>query len=214
MVEEKKGRTKAILLTIIGIILVLIIISLIYIWKAPEENPIKKIINSIIPLSNNADDQSDENANPDYEGEISSSDGGSGEGGSGGGSGGGGEDTPGTPGCQKKQIPYSMVNVKESSNCLEEIAGICINKNVFCSIEIHNRDSVNVGEFKVKLSFAVEGEQGELESDIREFSLNPIESYLFEKSKNIQSTGENGPANKQINCFYNTLENPSAEVCN
>jgi len=138
---------------------------------------------------------------------------------SGGGSGGnvgGGTETSSEIICTEKQISYSMENLNKTSVCNANQDGICTDKTVSCSVEIHNLDNDVGGIFKLELIFLKEGGNKLTDGfDITplELSVNPKQSQIFSHSTNIQSTGTNGTANKEINCFYNTLEVPRKEVC-
>ncbi|GEM_PF-2911643 len=118
--------------------------------------------------------------------------------------------------CTMKQISYSIINLNKTSVCNQNQGSICVNKTVSCSIEINNRDDETSGFFEVKMSFLEKGKDREKDGfghKTSKFLLGPGEKYLFEGSTSIQSTGEDGLANKEINCFYNTIEVPKKEVC-
>ena len=117
--------------------------------------------------------------------------------------------------CYEGQISYSITNFNVTSICNAYDEEICLDKTVICSIEIHNMDDDISGFFEIKLLFVEEG--GNLENPIDEktsrFFLEPQDYNLFEDSINIQSSGQGGLANKEITCFYSTLEVPKKSFC-
>jgi len=52
-----------------------------------------------------------------------------------------------------------------------------------------------------------------LSSETLIYSLAPRADKIFETSFNIISEGEDGDANKELSCSYDTLEIPRKEVC-
>lgn len=125
------------------------------------------------------------------------------------------ENTPEYSNCRMQQISYSLINFNETSNCNQYEGEICIDKTITCSIEIHNRDDEVRGIFELELLFVEEGGNREnpIERKTSEFFLEPLNYWIFEDSIDLQSSGEDGFANKEIDCFYNTLEVPEKEVC-
>jgi len=118
--------------------------------------------------------------------------------------------------CSMKQISYSLENFNKTSICNINQSGICWDKTVICSVEINNLDNEISGTFKIELMFLEKGGNKETDGfDITssDFLLSPKQSEIFLHSTNIQSTGEDGLANKEISCFYNTLEIPKKEIC-
>ncbi len=128
--------------------------------------------------------------------------------------GGGGEEAnrepPSELDCPTIQITYSMINLNKTSVCNQNQSGICINKTVNCYIEIHNRETQGGGFFKVELRFLEEGKNKEdaLKVKTSRFFLDAQQQEIFEEIITVQSFGEDGVANKKINCFFNTLEVP------
>lgn len=117
--------------------------------------------------------------------------------------------------CVVEKISYSLMNSDKITTCNQYQEEICIDKTVECSIEIHNRDSEVSDLFEVELIFLEEGETKEEPIDIKisSFTPQPQDFKIFRESINVQSTGEDGVANKNINCFFNTLKVPTKEVC-
>ena len=128
-------------------------------------------------------------------------------------SGGGG--SSGSQFCQMEQIQYSLLNINKNSVCNVEQNGICEDKTINCSIEIHNDDNEASGLFKIELYFIESGKNKSESLDLKtgEFNVAPSQFVVFQNSTNIQSTGENGTANQQINCIFQTAEIPKKEVC-
>jgi len=118
-------------------------------------------------------------------------------------------------GCITKQISYSMINLNKTSACNQYKNDICIDKTTECSIEVHNRDNKIEGFFEIKLTFIEEGGNKEtpLDSKTSRFFLEPKSYNIFKDSINIKSTEQDGLANKNIICLFNTLEVPRGEVC-
>lgn len=118
-------------------------------------------------------------------------------------------------GCITKQISYSMINLSKKSTCNQYQDDICIDKTTECSIEVHNRDNEIAGFFEIELIFTEEGGNKEipLDSKTSRFFLKPMTYNVFKDSINIQSTEQDGPANKDITCLFNTLEVPKEKVC-
>jgi len=114
--------------------------------------------------------------------------------------------------CQERDITYSLLNLSQNSVCNQYEDEICIDKTVFCSVEINNRDEKD-GFFEIELKFVLESESVPLEIKSSRFFLRAKESVLFEEQANFQSSGENGTANKNINCLFQTTEVPKKEVC-
>jgi hypothetical protein len=202
----------------IMIVLGLIIASTIYFLKAPGDNSLKSLINSIISDSEkNNENPPQEFASNGDESEISDGSGNTKSSSSGSGTGSGGsESSENNNGCFKKQISYSLVNPKTNSTCNEYDGEICIDKTIKCSVEINNRDQEFEGIFKVEMDFVEKGKDRAtslIETRTKETRIPPLGMEVFEETLNLQSTGQDGIANKGVDCFYNTLENPYAEIC-
>jgi len=143
-------------------------------------------------------------------------------GGGGGGTGGGGSAIGGvagssgsTSGCATQQISYSAANFNANSVCNnQDENGFCIDKTVTCSITINNLDGEIGGIFEISFKFFEQGNSGNiLFSTSSELFLEPGEQHTFEGIFNVQSQGEQGDANKDLTCFYNTINIPRKEVC-
>ena len=124
-------------------------------------------------------------------------------------------DSPSSLECLLKQINYAMINPNKISTCNSQQGEICIDKTIGCSIEVENRDDKITGLFEIQILFIEEGKTKEdaIEFMNSEILLSPNSKQIITGSTNIQSSGEDGPANNQINCFYNTLKVPQKEIC-
>jgi len=155
--------------------------------------------------------------NPDSNDDFSDTgkEGSSGAGASGSSGSGSGGGNSGSQFCQMEQIKYSLLNINKNSICNVEQNGICEDKTVNCDIEVHNDDNEASGLFKIELYFVESGKNISQAIDIKtgEFTISPFQLKLFQDLINIQSTGENGTANKKINCIFQTVEIPEKEVC-
>jgi hypothetical protein len=145
---------------------------------------------------------------------IESSSGGSG----GSSSGGGGSEEQAQSGqtCYTRQLTYTIKNNFKNETCnFYDNQSNCIDKTVFCSAEIENIDSVP-GDFTVRLVFVEDRKDKETEyfgEVIESFNLNPLQTYTMSSQENIQSIGQEGLANKIINCFFNTVGDVQAQIC-
>lgn len=117
--------------------------------------------------------------------------------------------------CTTKQISYSMENLNKTSVCNQYQDNICINKTVYCLIDIYNKDNEISGFFDIQIFFIEENKTQQDAIDVKtfRFSLSPDSKQIITTSTNIKSSGEDGLANKKINCLFNTLEVPTKEVC-
>ncbi len=125
---------------------------------------------------------------------------------------GGGSDTGDTPilECETTEISYSLIDLNKTQICNENQSEICINKTIECYVKIQNREEQTSGFFEVELRFIEEGEDEDNPIEIKSsrFSLHPKGEEIFEETITIQSSGIDGIANKNINCFYNAIEVP------
>lgn len=217
-VEENRGSFKRLHVRLILIILIVIVVTIIsvtifYFLGGKENNPIRDVVNDAaesigIDLINN---EPLPPGTPIFGGSSSGA-GGSGSGSSSStssGSSGGGLN------CQEEQIAYSLLNINKTTNCNLEQSGICVDRTVSCSIEVHNDDSSVAGTFEIELFYVEQGKNKSqaLDYEIKNFVINPLQFELFQDSTNIQSTGENGSANQEINCIFQMVDVPKKQVC-
>lgn len=199
-------KIKIIIIALISLFFLITILALLY--NNPNENIIKEIFNQKTqdnPLSikdssniNNSKDivENNQDTNPSKS---------SGEGSS----------SIFSSSCSNEQIVYSMIDFNKTSVCNEYSLGNCVDKTVACSVNVENKDSKLMGEFEIELIFV---ESKKLEEDafdkkILTFSLGPGQTRKISDATRIQSAGQDGLANKEINCLFNTLKVPKKEVC-
>jgi len=136
-------------------------------------------------------------------------------GGGGGGSSGGKGSESSQQTCSYNQISYSLIEPNKTTVCNEYQDNFCINKTITCYVKVNNRDQDVNGNFEIELIFL---EKRKMQND----SFNPITSrfylealgkHTFGGSATINSTGEDGLANQDINCFYNTIKVPEKKNC-
>lgn len=213
MEEGAKTKIKLVLSILIISVLIAIAIYISYQWSINGKNPIDSVSEGITSIFN----PGDEGETPEEEIPIIVGGGGGGGGGSGGGGGGSGGGNGGSGGlnCFTQSVAYSLININKISICNLEQDGFCVDKTVSCSVEVHNDDSSVTGTFSVELYFVEKGKlkNESVDYELREFTISPNQFQLFEDSTNVQSTGENGTANQEINCIFQTTEVPTKEVC-
>ncbi len=206
---EKGNKVKVILVSAICLGLLVIFVYSGYIWKNYGVDPIEQI-NSIIHSSDNEDyipPIESENQNESPGNTV-------GGGSSGGGDGGSSRDGENSlTGCVISRVSYSLENLKKTESCNSYDGEICIDKTITCSVEIYNLDLVSEGFFDLELFFVESWKSINEAIERRQKSLIILPSTfeLFNETLNIQSSGADGIANKIINCFYDTLNNPIKE---
>ncbi len=214
MKSKKIIKKKIFVLILISLVVLLSILYFSYKDLIFGENNKNKIVNNQQKLNFNKNQENNKNLSGSggifknenlNNNELGSS------GGSGGSSGGGSS----SQNCIFKQISYSMINLNKTFVCNQFQGSICVDKTVTCSIVVENLDNEVNGFFDIKLIFLEEGKNQEyaFDSKTSRFFLNFGENHFFEDFTNIQSSGINGSANKNINCFFNTLEIPKKQVC-
>ena len=72
------------------------------------------------------------------------------------------------------------------------------------------------GKFVIELSFVEDGKSigDSIKRTDFTFDLAPQSYASMQDYTRVQSTGIDGVANKDINCFYNVLTAPSEQICN
>ncbi len=133
-----------------------------------------------------------------------------GGGGSGGGDGGAGA-SGGASGCTERQIAYALKNFVESADCNEFQGSVCVKKIMNCSLEVYNLDDNTNGIFGIRFSFLEEGSVFDYLS--KEFNVGAGEHKIFEGVLGVESAGEDGRANKNLYCSFNTEKVPKEQVC-
>jgi len=209
-----KRGTKILIISIVAIIIIAIVSVLIK-EKDSGNNIIENIINKI---QDNSEDKNPDNTNTETTSSSSStsSSTSTSSGGSGGGGGGGSSSSGSSPSCEIfEQITYSIEDINRTSVCNEYSLGNCVDKTTTCSANIKNRDSSTSGLFEIEIVFVESGKPQEdfFDSKTSSFTLSPGQLIEYTDFANIQSTGEDGLANKNINCFYNSISIPQKEAC-
>jgi hypothetical protein len=113
-------------------------------------------------------------------------------------------------GCTVKQLGYAFKNIWDIETCNVFEDGICLDKTIECSFEAHNLD-VYSGVFKLRIDFFDSdlGSEFAFDSVSKEVSIGSNNFKLITGTIELQSSGENGLANKNIGCSFNTQETPS-----
>lgn len=216
---HKKGDMKTFLTTAIILLIVGIITSIIYIWKTTDQNPVKLVLNEAIKLTTGNDPNVDDFGSTDeLEGNFPPTASGGGTSGSSGGgtSGGSSSSSTSTLTCERDFIAYSLTQRAVSNTCNSYDGGICTSKTIECSIHVNNRDHNETGYFNVILNF-FEGSQDvgntTFESKTAQYVIPAYETEIFEGVTTITSSGIDGLANKEIDCHFNTIDQPYKEFC-
>lgn len=212
MDEEVKqpSHVKAVLLTLIGVVIVvmILVVYISYSTGTPLSDSFKEVLlnnGAEVPLTNPGSNL----PNPGASSPAGSA--------SGGGSGGSSSDsgTSQTSFCTYQKVSYSLKNPFTNSTCNAYSNETCIDKTVSCSIEVYNRDLEISGVFTIEGYFVADG-TSRFDSQISEINLAPEQSkkvYALSEIHSTPSLGDPGLADKDINCFFNTIEVPEKEVC-
>ena len=187
--------------------------------KNSEKNQIvkneEKNINS--QINNVEDNQQNEKTNS--EGIFGSVGGGGSGSGSGGGAGGGSagagaQTNPQGNGCSEMQISYSLRNFIKNTTCNSFDGEICVDKTSRCSLEVQNLDDGTTGIFTIKFThFELQDQNNILETEPVSFTLSPDQMKIFESETQIQSSGVEGNANKDISCTFFSEQIPKKVIC-
>ncbi len=209
--DDKRGYVKTILTVIIAILVVTIIGTIMYFYYTYETDPFTAVVDQVTEIfDNQPTDDSDADYTPEQLEIIQSSSSSSGGGGS------SSSSSSGAPSCYNDPINYYMINAREKFTCLNYDGEICIEKFVNCSIDVQNRDNLGVGYFNIRLIFVERGKEAETDGFgpiERSFTLDPMEIEKFGGTNTITSSGVDGLANKEINCYFNTLREPYKIIC-
>ena len=101
---------------------------------------------------------------------------------------------------------------EQTCNNYEE--NICVDKTSYCAIEVKNLDGETTGTFTIRFThFEIQNQNNIIETEDVSFTLSPGEIKLFESEINIQSSGEDGNANKDISCTFSSEEIPTKMIC-
>src|SRR3989344_543383 len=210
---DMKKRAVKILVFII-LLIAIILISLLFLMRNKDINLGNNNIGKDYSaqdktVNNNQNNNNQTTPSNDNKDSISSSSGG------GGGAGSGGDNKQSSGICSTNQISYSMTDFNKTSTCNNYQSSICIDKTVSCSVKIQNRDNEITGFFGVELIFLEKGKNIEeaFNSSSSRLSLSPMRYEFLSDSIDITSSGQDGLANKEIDCFYTTVEVPKKQVC-
>lgn len=218
--HKRGSSTKIILIVIIAILILSIIGSIYYFYTTYEDGPVTTLVKEVKDIFADKPPTSDSDA--DYTPEelaaiaSSSSSSSTSSSSSGGGGGGSGSSSSGGTSCQHIPINYYLINFKDSTKCEEYSGEICVRKLVNCSINFENRDPDAKGFFETRLIFVEIGKDPLVDGFNpidKNFEVEPLKKEKFEGTTLIQSTLEDGLANKEINCYFNTLVDPYKIVC-
>lgn len=115
-------------------------------------------------------------------------------------------------GCEMLQISYSLKNFASNQICLEESGGVCVMRQINCTIDVYNLDEIS-GEFELNLVVFEESNYNEIESLIISKNVMSEKHENLFWSFNIESQGIEGNANKELGCSFETSSVPKKEVC-
>jgi hypothetical protein len=149
----------------------------------------------------------------DLDGDIGFSGGSGGSGGGGGGS--GGAAGAGNVVCNDVQISYALKNFNTTQECKKMTSGVCIEKMVTCTVDVHNLDDEGGGNFNIMIRIQKEeiGVVNEIDSKIITKGVESRKIVIFKGEFKVVSTGFEGNANKKLKCGFNTIKVPTKEVC-
>ena len=110
------------------------------------------------------------------------------------------------------RFSYAFDDIDIVSECKEFNGNICTKKTINCSVNVENLEESLGGLFKIKLSFL---ENKVLFQEVyKEKNLSSKESETMSSLIEIESSGEDGRANKDLSCVITSVEIPRKEVCN
>ena len=176
-----------------------------------KDNPSSQ--NNINPSSDEETNFQDENTNSEQDSNSQNAGATSSDGGSSGGSVGGSETASGSSstlpsGCQLIQLSYALKKFQKNVICVEYSEEACINKEVTCSVEVHNLDYATSGTFEIEFSFLNEAQET-LATETDSESIAQRTNKVLSATKTFQ--GEN--ANQELECDFRTTAIPNKEVC-
>ncbi len=115
--------------------------------------------------------------------------------------------------CKEISYSYALKDLNVLSVCNNLQNNICVDKEVDCSIDVYNLEG-NGGVFAVNFVFFERGGDGTpLYSVVKEYFVGSLSNVVFEGSFSVQSEGESGNANKNIDCWALTDKTPVKNVC-
>ncbi|RMD65859.1 hypothetical protein D6817_05345, partial [Candidatus Pacearchaeota archaeon] len=125
-----------------------------------------------------------------------------------------GSSTNSNPQCEQ-QISYSIENTSSVNNCLAQEGDVCTQRQVVCTAYVHNFDSSVSGVFGLKINFFAvdQGPQNIIASAERSANVPAGALTMFQSTQTFESTGQDGLANKEISCVYQTTHVPTRNIC-
>lgn len=111
---------------------------------------------------------------------------------------------------EQTEISYSIINFNKTETCNELQGEICVDKTINCDFDVYNREDSISGFFKLQIFFVEKGlsKEESFEDIFSTFFLEPKTYKKVVAFANVLSSGEEGIANKNITCLYETLEVP------
>ena len=109
--------------------------------------------------------------------------------------------------CPTIQIAYALKNLNQNQTCNQYEGQTCIDKTVYCSIEVFNLDETTEGQFTV--NFESLDQETEIANQEVSHTISPKQTQVFQSS--IQFQNEN--ADKNIECSFKTVEIPRKDNC-
>ena len=108
----------------------------------------------------------------------------------------------------EKQISYALKNFNTLEECLSEQDGVCLIKEVTCSLDIKNLDYETSGEFVIKFEFLDQ-------SGVLLFSTTSSVYVNARETKNLQAQNqfEDENADKNFMCSFKTESVPEENIC-
>ncbi|MEM3113479.1 MAG: hypothetical protein QXI33_03610 [Candidatus Pacearchaeota archaeon] len=121
-------------------------------------------------------------------------------------------ETPSSPSCNT-QISYSLESLMVSQVCQTWSNEVCTEKYINCSLDVYNFDKEISGLFEVQFSISDEDRENTpislTKSDI--IGTNAFKRFVVETT--LTSTEQNGIANKNLICSFQTLKVPKKNIC-
>lgn len=136
------------------------------------------------------------------------------ESGAGGGGGGGSDSSGGTSEneCEDVQVPYGLKDFSQEETCNEYDGGICIDKDISCSLTVHNLHSNIGGIFKIKFALFKKSSSEILDYSTTDVFLEPNKLERREFVFNLKnSEGKN--AIEETECKFLTESVPKERIC-
>jgi|SRR3989344_6829933 len=208
------GKTKMIVLIIIGVFFVVVAVCVIYVWQARGIPPVEFLENAFTDNYAKNSQSPKNNSNNNEEG-VNSLSGPLGSAGGGSGSGSGGAASSGNSSCHTEQISYSIQNINKYLACVTQMPLYCAKQNLNCSAEVHNLDDNVTGIFNLEILFFNKriGITNPLFKIPKKISLGPGEFNVIYGSYNLSFNQVSASLPPDLDCFFNTITVPTKQVC-